>query len=535
MGIVLCCSSFYSVIPFAAADGGQGAVTYVGKINLSDLPKQKNQPHRFTMPFLPKSQSAYIQAKGKPISIHLNNTWAKPSARTLSPLTSGVKAVQVISQIYGLDQSQCSCSPPDVQIAAGPDHIVEMVNTSEEVWQKQGQPITTVSLYSFYAVPQSDFLSDPRVFFDSSSGRWFASILDVSTNSVKVAVSDSSDPTKNWNVYNVSFGSNCPDQPAIASSDDKLVVSANDFANCLTSPTLVGAQYFVLNKTQMVDGSQNPTMKPFGPDITQFSIMPAKSLGPTGTLYMVTVEGNSTSLRLYSIDGTSDNPSVHITDLPIKAVNIPPGAVQKGTGTPLETNDDRVLDAAWQNGKIWLSLTDSCTPLGDSEARSCVRLIEVDTGSAKVVQDFDVATSGTYYFYPALTIDGRGDLDVIFGYSSSSTYPGLMFGTQEPTGPQESLESMQVLKTGSAPDTSGRYGDYFGAARDPSNTTNVFVAGEIHSVTSSSPSPWSTFIGDTSYVSVPEFTTAGPVLAISIISLVVVGRITSTGIFSRNQ
>ena len=517
-------SSFFSNVSYASAGNTQGDVSYTGKVNVSSLPKFKNQSHHFTMPFLPKSQSSYMESKSKPKSIQLNNTVNRPAARTMAPTVSNFKTIQIISQFDGLDQSQCNCSPPDVQIAVGPDHIVEMVNISEEIWQKQGQPITTVSLYDFYSIAQSDFLSDPRIFFDSSSNRWFASILDVSTDSVKVAVSETNDPTKSWNVYNVSFGANCPDQPAIASSDDKLVVSANDFANCLTTPTLVGAQYFVIDKAQLVQGKPNPSMESFGPDITEFSIMPAKSLGSTSTLYMVSAYGSSNTLRLYSVGGSVPNVSVHTADLAIHNINIPPGAAQKGTSIALETNDDRVLDAVWNNGKLWLSLTDSCTPVGDSQARSCVRLVEADTSTSTITQDFDLGTAGSYYFYPAITIDGNEDLAVVFGYSSASSYPGLAFTTQTPADSPGQLEPIQIFKTGSAPDTSGRYGDYFGASLDPTNTTNMFVAGEFHSVTSSSPSPWSTLIGSTSYVQAPEFPFAIPIFIIGMMSLLVFYR-----------
>ncbi len=523
-GTILFGSNLFANASYAAIGSSQDKVSYTGKVNVSSLPKSKNQPHHFTMPFLPKSQSSYIESKSKPKSIKLNNTTSMPAARMLAPTVSIIKEVQIISQFDGLDQSQCNCSPPDVQIAVGPDHIVEMVNTSEEVWQKQSQPVTTVSLYDFYSVAQSDFLSDPRIFFDSESNRWFASILDVSTDSVKVAVSDTSDPTKNWNIYNISFGANCPDQPAIAVNDDKLVVSANDFANCLTNPTLVGAQYFVIDKSQLIQGSPNPSMESFGPDITEFSIMPAKSLGSTSTLYMVSAYGSTSTLRLYSIGGSVPNATPHTKNLTIHTINIPPGAAQKGTSIDLETNDDRILDAVWHNGNLWLVLTDSCTPIGDSEARSCVRVIEIDTRMSSIVQDFDLGTSGMYYFYPAITVDGNGDLDMIFGYSSASSYPGLMFATQTPADSTGQTEPIQILKTGAAPDTSGRYGDYFGAALDPTNTTNVFVAGEFHSVASSS-SPWATFIGSTAYVKAPEFPFAIPIFIAGVIFLLAFQRV----------
>jgi hypothetical protein len=37
----------------------------------------------------------------------------------------------------------------------------------------------------------------------------------------------------------------------------------------------------------------------------------------------------------------------------------------------------------------------------------------------------------------------------------------------------------KVLVTGTAPNTTNRYGDYFAIAIDPSNTAQAWVAGEI--------------------------------------------------------
>ncbi len=524
LGTTLLYSNLFASTSYAATSNGQGSVSYVGKVNVSAMPKFKNQTHRFVMPFLPKNQSNFSEAKSNPKSIHLNGTWYRQASRALIPAISSFKIIRTIPLYDGLDQSQCNCSPPDVQIAVGPDHVVEMVNTSEEIWQKHGLPITTISLYDFFSVAQSDFLSDPRIFFDSASNRWFASILDVSADSVKVAVSETADPTKNWNIYDISFGTNCPDQPAIAANDDKFVVSANDFANCLTNPTPVGAQYFVIDKAQLIQGNPNPSMKSFGPDATEFSIMPAISLDSTSTMYMVSAYGSTSTLNLYSISGAVPNVSSQTLALAMHPINIPPEAAQKGTSTPLATNDDRILDAVWYNGKLWLSLTDSCIPVGDSQARSCVRLVEIDTGTSTIIQDFDLGTAGSYYFYPAISIDENGALYVIFGYSSSTSYPGLMFTTQTITDNPNQLEPIQILKTGSAPDTSGRYGDYFDAAQDPSNMTNVFVAGEYHSIASSQ-SPWSTFIGGTVYdITVPEFPYVIPIFMIGMMLLLVFYR-----------
>jgi len=457
--------------------------------------------------------------------------------------------VSIVSSFDGLSQIQdsCKCVPPDVQVATGPSHIVEMVNTQGEFFTKQGHSIQNLTLSLFFNTG-SDFLSDPKVMYDASSGRWFASIIDIvglnfvtlaySSASVKVAVSLSSDPTvtnpstSTWNIYTLQFGKTLPDQPILGVSDDKLVISTNDFAS-LTGG-LLGAQYWVLNKNDMVKGVTSAGNSTFGPFAGLISVHPVQSLSSTSTEYMVSTGCCSTSrnfVGLFNITGTPGVSKVTVSsglNLTISLIgtfpngpggcgaftcgpqsSVLPDGLEPGNFT-LDTGDIRVQDAAWFQGKIWLGLNDACTPAGDTQIRSCYRLTEISTASApqRVLQDFDVGAKGQYYFYPALRFDRFGDLDVLYGFSSSTNstccYPSLAVTGQAITDPAGSLSRPQLLVAGSAVDQSSRYGDYFGAAVDPSDTTLVWVAGEYHTNSTgtclfsngqSSGSCWSTRIG----------------------------------------
>src|SRR5215469_11260523 len=80
----------------------------------------------------------------------------------------------------------------------------------------------------------SDSMTDPVLLFDSQSNRWFATISDTTVHSIRVAVSQTADPTGVWRVYNFPFGSqsdNCSDQPFMGVSEDKFVVTVNNWAN----------------------------------------------------------------------------------------------------------------------------------------------------------------------------------------------------------------------------------------------------------------------------------------------------------------
>jgi len=424
--------------------------------------------------------------------------------------TQSSSSVSLLSGFNGLNQIQsCPCVPPDVQIATGLSQVVEMVNTEGEIFTKQGVSNQTFSLSTFFHTG-ADSISDPKVLFDASSGRWFTSLVDITANSVTLGVSSTSDPAGLWVFYSISAGGNLPDQPIIGVSDDKVAVAANDFVG----NTFVGSQFWILNKSQLLAGS---TVNFFtsGANSGVFSVHPVQSLGPTTTQFMVSDlvirrALSTTSLRLFSVTGVPGVSTVSVTtnDLPVSTIGTLsggglPGGVQPGTSTTIDTADFRIQDAAWYKGAAWVGFDDACTPTGDTQLRSCIRLTKIaTTGSPVVSQDFDFGTVHQYNFYPAVRVDKNGNLLVVYGYSNATVFPSLAVTGQLATDPKGSLAASHTLKTGAVADTSTRYGDYFGAALDPADPSVVWVTGEYHNSSTGScqsfGSCWSTFIGSTS-------------------------------------
>src|SRR3989442_7495567 len=389
-------------------------------------------------------------------------------------------------------------TPPDVQVAVGPHHVVEMVNVLGRISTKQGVEVQTFPIDSFFGVPSTDFISDPKIHFDTASSRWFASITDVTTGSVMLEVSKSDDPTGLWNAYGVSTITGCADQPLLGFSDLVVLISANDFSSCTSgNPSYLGFQYWVLNKTDLLSGATPRTMS-FGPDPTLFSVHPVQSLRSTDTQFMVsTGSGPTSTLTLFSITGVPPGLAlVTQQNFGIRSVAIPPRAPQLGSRSTLDTEDNRVQDAMWADNRLWLSLGVGCTPTGDNQVRSCVRLIEVDTANGTIAQDFDTGFSGKYVFYPALRTDAGGNLVVVFGYSSANDYPEMTVAARSVHDPPNTIGASQIIRLGEGPEASGcpnnslcRCGDYFGASPDPLEPGSVWVGVAYGTATG-----WATFI-----------------------------------------
>ncbi len=283
------------------------------------------------------------------------------------------------------------------------------------------------------------------------------------TGIIYLAVSKTTDPTSGWWTFPINSTQACiPDQPTLGVSDDKIAVSVN---GCL------GVQYWIFNKSDLLAGQNVYSTSILGFDV--YAVHPAQALSSTTTLYMITTyDGYPDSARLFRVTGVPPGPiTIYATDLSLSPMTSPPKAPQLGSFYRLDTGDNRVLDAKWDRGMLWISLNDGCIPTADNQTRSCVRLIQIDTRTLHVAQDFDIGAPGQYYYYPAVSPDRRGNLLVVFGEASLTSYPSMMVSAQTAVD-RDSLGQPVIVAAGSAPDLSSctvdrgcRYGDYFEANR----------------------------------------------------------------------
>ncbi|HET7147915.1 MAG TPA: hypothetical protein VFI73_05385 [Candidatus Nitrosopolaris sp.] len=448
-----------------------------------------------SVPFeLPFGNQTSPSTSKEPNNNVLNNTpitaATAPAATSSTAATTTTTSTATSVGFNGLTEGQIGgfFYPPDVQVAVGPNYIMEMSNLEGKTFTKAGGSISTFSLHPFFVVSSSDEITDPRVMYDTGSGRWFAAIADLTLSTVKVAVSTSSIPNT-FKIFNFKF-SNCPDYPSIGLNDDKFAVSVNLFTS-VCNGGYAGVQYYVINKNYLTGATSTPIYSRSSPNTSLFSLQPVQSLSSSSTLYMVTVGddlSNHATVYSFAKPPSTSNIPTSTVNYAIHTTHIPPNAIERGTSNQVDTGDARILDTSWYNGRLWLTFNDACTPSGDVQTRSCARLIQVNTSTNSLSQDFDVGAKAAYYFYPALRMDSSMDLLVVFGASSSSIYPSIFATGQAATGGL--LDSSPLtLKTGTYPETTTRYGDYFGTAVDPTNPSLVWGAGEYHSS-----SLWSTFI-----------------------------------------
>jgi hypothetical protein len=429
--------------------------------------------------------------------------------------------VTVTQAFGGMSQSDAGgFAPPDVQVAAGPGFVVEMVNLAVEVWRTSSGssvPVSTRALSSLFGSGTHD-LTDPRVLYDTAAGRWFASISDLDASAVLLAVSAADDPTGTWRVYSFDAAGSCADQPRLGVADGVVVLAADLFTGCVSHLSRrVGSELWIVSKADLLAGAGSPAFTTFGPTGAYSSLTPVVSLSPTATEYVVSVDSPASSVvHLLAVNGIPPA-AVDVHEVATPAIPLllaPPTAVEPavggGSSSDIATDDDRVLDAVWEQGKLWFSANTACTPKGDTRDRACGRIAELSTADGTVAWQTDLGVAGADVFFPAIRPDASGNLVVVYGESSASLLPEVAVTARSPDG---TIAPPSVAGRSGAPARSsrngGRWGDYFGAARDPLHPDVVWIAGEAGPPQAGG-EDWTTVIASTAVTMGPAPPAAAP-------------------------
>lgn len=425
------------------------------------------------------------------------------------------------NNFIGLQRSESlNGNPPDTQVAAGPNHVLEAVNFVIRIFDKSGNVVATSSLSSFFGLdPASIFLGDPKVRFDAMSGRWFMSVFASQTTSasVQLAVSTGSDPTQPFNFYSFITLGSIPDRPAIGINDDKVILGATAFAcdsgGCPTPDdpffgSFQGMEYWVVSKADLVAGAESPAKTFFPPDPGFFAPAPAQSLSSITTLLMAAVQlppppdPTVRSIRVWSVTGVPGvGPGVTVStvDLTPRPMPVPVGGDQPCCFF-IDTGDNKLLDAVYRTNALWLTANVGCVPSGASSTFTCLKFIKIQrdptTGALTIAQDFDFGINGIDHYFAAIQIDSNDSLGAVFSSSSPSEFASVYVSAQAATDPPNFLQSPVLVKGGEDTYDSpsdNRWGDYSGAGVDPVDQTIIWTAGE-YARTETDAGNWGTWI-----------------------------------------
>lgn len=503
----------------ADGEGKLSRVRVKKRVDVRTLPRPKRPVEKQVRPYLVPPRRAAAAEPGRQPTLPVTTALLTPKA-TASPKTVPSSAVVERLKTFSTLGNVNTNAPSDTNLAVGPTYIIQMVNTTGQIYDKAGNAVgSPFDLGTFFGFPAGDG-TDPRVHYDEGSGRFFAAYegLPAGGDEVDVAVSDSSDPRGDWSVYIA--GSNTSnvqqDRPNLGYSGDKVTLTWNNFDNSKAEPPFLGSATVVANKADLLAGG-TVSFTTFAQDISKSDVVPATSLSAIND--QLAMEHAGTDVKVTTITGVPGVSTVNqsVNTIAIGAAAPPPAAAQPAGGdATIETNDDRMLSVAWQNNHLWGVFNVICTPIGDTATHACQRFVQIATGGGQsLATNLNLGLVGGDIYYGSLTLNDEDDLFAGFTASSSTLFPGAV-AIGVPGGNFPATTFGDFYAAGSEAyacrcNGESRWGDYSGTARDPSNRKDVWTVQQIGAIghTTTFGGDWGTAM-DRVTLSPPTVTSVAP-------------------------
>lgn len=404
--------------------------------------------------------------------------------------------------------------PPDTHGDVGPNHYIQVVNTSIGIFDKAtGSRLTAFTFNTLFAgtgTPcDASNDGDPIALYDYISGRWILTDFAWSTTNGPfyecIAVSKTADPVNGgWWFYALQASStDLHDYPKLGVWSDGIYMSANMFRR---ASSFRGVKVWALNRGDMTSGAALRNVA-FTLGTAYASLLPADSRGtaPTGKPEFFVSRGSSTTLRLwkFTVNWTTPSSSTFTgpTNITIASHTTPSGRVpQKGSSETLDTLGDRLMsDLQYRNiagtESLWVAHTvvsGGVTGIRWYEVRS-------PNGTPSVYQQGTYQPDTSYRWMPSLAVDKQGNMAVGYSVSSSSMYPAIRYAGRlalDTLGTLGQGETTLIAGTGSQSGGYNRWGDYASMSVDPVDDCTFWFTTEYYETTGSN---WQTRIGSFKY------------------------------------
>jgi hypothetical protein len=399
--------------------------------------------------------------------------------------------------------------PPDQGLCVGNGFVLEAVNSAFTIYHQNGSVVAgPFNVNVLFDEGLKQFTSDPRCYFDKSTNTWFAIILFINKPftgaRTDIAVNTSGDPTTPWTVYHINAtdqkGPGCPclgDQPLLGIDQQNFYISTNEFS--ILGPEFNGAQIYAISKSDLVALTRPVHFVHFGHlsigGAVAATVQPAITNGASNAEYFmnsldpnVTFDNRVGVWAITNRDAVSQGkfPTLSSVVITSEPYGVPPGAMQQGASSLLDSGDDRMQQVQFINGHLWGALDTAVTIPNDTAERAGAAWFEVQPqldgngqliSKAHILHQGYVASLGNYLLYPAIQASPNGTAAIVMTLSGPTYFPSVVYTRLQQNGNAFGAVRIALNGTGSYSPASTRWGDYSWAALDP-NTNNFWMATE---------------------------------------------------------
>lgn len=485
-------------------ESGDIALAWDGTAELGDSSAAHLSLHRSSSAsadasFLTQQMLATVQGEAQAAVLDFNHedhaaippiwdpNWT-PQDRLMLPATSGDFGFEAIPGT--------GWTPPDPEMAIGPDHIIGIVNgriacfnrTGTELW---GDKIESNGFWGNQGA--GGFVFDPETCWDPHAERFLAMACERTggRSYFLFAISKDNTPTTandwhkyRWDVTAISGGD--IDSPNMSLSNDTIMLTADFFG---PDKYLI----YLIDKASVLGGGNATTTHELITGSSQQSMGIPVVQDDTGTLYIAqsTENSNNTSVILHAITNPFSSYNRQTVTVSVEPYTYPAHPPQKGTSSKPYLFEPRFWSCAQANDSIW-------AVHHVNNQRSRARWYEFDmngwpSGGTPTVNQWGEINlgGGIYTFFPSIAVDMNDNAAITFARSATNEYISMGRAVRASTDPLGEFRPAQVVRLSSNSHTSGRWGDYSGTQADPVNA-NTFWG--HHEWTNGSTGSWRTWI-----------------------------------------
>jgi hypothetical protein len=448
----------------------------------------------------------------------------------LVPFTHGAVQIQVGKNFNGSDNSSTFITPADSNGAIGPNHFVEFINGAFAIYNKtNGANISRIRDDEFWAnagviISAFDDISDPRIIYDPTVQRWFASQVDFDgtvadatslPNDFLLAVSDTADPTGPW--HGVSFQADpksgfFADFPTLGVDANAVYLSGDMFS----SGNTVGCTIWSIPKADLLINEIPAVIT----NATSFGIMsfddrgeilqPAICFDGSGIGDILAAGNIFAGTNLVAsrvLDGGTVNATLPpAAVIPVDPYTFPIDPVQPDGSDNLSDNESRLSAYTYTADGILYAAQSI-----EVGTRAAIRWYRINATNQTLIESGTITNSDLDLFFPSMAVTKNGVMLICCnGCSTNVPVSSYAFVGQTVNGVTSFSSQPTVLRAGNIPNYQdgsfeSRWGDYSTTTPDPSDPSRFWTV-QLLPLTSST---WATRITEVLVVPQLTITTSG--------------------------
>ena len=380
--------------------------------------------------------------------------------------------------------------PPDTIGDVGPNHYVQMVNTSFAIFDKSGNRLTGPTRIDQLWQGEGNACErcndgDPVVLYDTLADRWLLSQFAVCEEPYHecIAISQTADPTGAYYLYAFEI-TKFPDYPKLGVWPDAYYMSTSEDDGA-----------YAFDRDRMLQGQSGTYQRfQYTGNFKLLSDLDGSTPPPSGAPnYFYTMKtGNILEIWEFHVDFTTPGSSAFTLAQTLSTTPfnydvcgaswdcIP----QRGTSQKLDAIGEWPMwRLQYRNFGTHETLVGNFSvDVGDFLDHAGIRWFELrktGNGSWSIYQEGTHSPDAHHRWMGSAAMDGSGNMALGYSVSSGTLYPSIRYATRLASDAAGTLQREVTLMAGSASQTNvNRWGDYSSMNVDPSDDATFWYTNE---------------------------------------------------------